>query len=462
MKALLCKLGLLYLTLTLFTGCHTAKREEVVFDLTISGFEPSSLGWVDFPGNSVHINEEYNSEVSICLENESGMKKLLIFSAPVLFQDGQGLWQPIDTRLRSVTDAQKLSEGYIYQTANSDITAYYPLRLEKEKGICIERLDALEYGIPTDRSFFSHYVQTANFSGETQAGVRYEEPFGPETELVVYPTSLGARNEVVLKSGDFNDIRLWLRADGYRLKAEPGGYLLLLNDEKDKDGNEQIAGIIHSPLMKDQRGEISINSRLEFESQDSMETMLRVIPDTEFLSNKDVQYPVFLSFDIEWRREKQPDTQVFSGKPNLNAYLRNYTLIGNHPEYGDSQCYIRYQFFDIFGLDPESIQSAELVTSQLTKTPLSATLHSVSTDWCSLTSNWKKKAPYKPMAISQQKTAWGEVRFDVTEIVKKYVQDKSGELQRNGLLLKSEEENFAILTSADSSLYPMRTEIILK
>ena len=55
MKALLCKFSLIYVALILFTGCHIAESKEVVFDLALSDFEPSSLRWVDFPGNSVHI-----------------------------------------------------------------------------------------------------------------------------------------------------------------------------------------------------------------------------------------------------------------------------------------------------------------------------------------------------------------------------------------------------------------------
>lgn len=84
-------------------------------------------------------------------------------------------------------------------------------------------------------------------------------------------------------------------------------------------------------------------------------------------------------------------------------------------------------------------------------------------DWCSLTGNWNKN--YKSgdrISLSHLKT--NELKFNITEEVKKWCNDKSGSLLRNGVKLKSTDEKKVIsdvILSNDNSLYNNRTEVIL-
>jgi len=78
-----------------------------------------------------------------------------------------------------------------------------------------------------------------------------------------------------------------------------------------------------------------------------------------------------------------------------------------------------------------------------------------------LTSNWNTKISFDKKIVSTNAKR-GVIKFDITDIAKDYAIDQSGELQRNGLLMKSDNNKYNILASNDSTLYHARTEITLK
>ena len=240
-----------------------------------------------------------------------------------------------------------------------------------------------------------------------------------------------------------------------------GGYIFLISDKKDKDGKDIIAGIIQPPLLKDRMGKLTLNNTLEIKEQDNGRYTIELLLDKEFINDKNTKYPLMFDICFEMRKEKQPDTQVFSEKPTLNQYLSNYTIIGNHPDYGDSRCFIRYQFLDEHGLKPKQIESVNYITYNMTDNNFNIDLFRVTDDWCSLTTNWNTIIPFDEK-ITSADVKRGIIKFDITEIAKKYVIDRSGELQQNGMLMKSDSNDYNIMTSNDSSLFPIRTEIIFK
>ena len=85
-------------------------------------------------------------------------------------------------------------------------------------------------------------------------------------------------------------------------------------------------------------------------------------------------------------------------------------------------------------------------------------------DWCSLTGNWNSH--YKTgIRVSYLATSEQEIKFDITEEVKKWCEDQSGNLESFGVLLKTVDEkegDYNILLSNDNSLYRNYTKIIIK
>ena len=84
-------------------------------------------------------------------------------------------------------------------------------------------------------------------------------------------------------------------------------------------------------------------------------------------------------------------------------------------------------------------------------------------DWCSLTGNWNDHYEIgKRTALLESVTP--ELRFDITDEVKMWCGDPDGQLEHNGVLLKSVDEAvgvYNVLLSNDNTLYRNRTEVLL-
>lgn len=453
---------LILISAMVLSGCDTQQKKIV--NIPVESNEFSFLHIDEFKNRGfIRIVPEYSSEVSICFEDINNEKTLMLFAAPIQYINQYNILTPIDTRITNVSNFIFKRNCYVYQTANCDITTYYPECLSEDKGIIIGNKDyQYEFGISSDEGLFSSYSEIKTFIDEPRYGIVYKNAFGKNTILQSYPTSLGARNEITInKKRTDQKFIFWLDAEGFKPRTEPGGYILLISNDKDKDGKEIIVGVIQPPLLKDKAGKLSVNNTLKIEKQDNERYMIEVSLDEKLVKDKKVKYPLMFDICFEMRQEKQPDTQVFSGEPSLNQYLSNYTIIGNHPVYGDSNCYIRYQFINGYGLNAEQIKSVTYVTYNITNSEQDIDLFRVTEDWCSLTSNWNTKILFNNK-ITSIKAKSGIIKFNITDIAKDYAIDQSGELQRNGLLMKSDSEKYNILTSNDSSLYPTRTEIIFK
>ena len=186
------------------------------------------------------IVPEYSSEVSVCFEDKNQEKNLMIFSVPIQYINQYDVLTPIDTRISNVTNFKFKQNGYVYQTASSDISAYYPEYLSSEKGVIVNNKDyQYEFGIHSNEGMFSSYSEIKTFIEEPKYGIVYKDAFGKNTTMQSYPTSLGTRNEIIInKRGTDQEFTFWLDADGIKPRAESGGYILLISNEKGEDGKD--------------------------------------------------------------------------------------------------------------------------------------------------------------------------------------------------------------------------------
>ena len=161
---------------------------------------------------------------------------------------------------------------------------------------------------------------------------------------------------------------------------------------------------------------------------------------------------VFVAFEI--RREKLPDNCLYSKQPSLtHAFLSNYSVIGNSSKYGVGRLMLRYVLTP-FGLDPLTINSATYEVFALTNENVDVELCPVLEDWCSITGNWNNhyETGERVFYSQMQDHVWS---LDITESVRTWYSDASGQLEHNGLQLKyiNEENGSSILLSNDNSLY---------
>lgn len=451
-----------FLITSIFTGCGEKAERIAEIRLDYDSFDFAGVEGLSQISPDAVI-PEYCSEVSIGYTQEDGTNKLLLFSQPVQYMNSSGSLEPIDTRIKNA-DPSEERKGYIYQTASCDINVYYPEHLSQGSGIklCSEKYE-YELRLKNNKKLFSQYETIYDFLGDERMGVSYGGAFGKDTCMQSYPSSLGARNEIILQRpvGETKFI-FELKAEDATPRVEAGGYILLISNEKDEEGKEIILGVIHPPLLKDANQNLSVDNSLRITGAGENLYDVEVVLDPAFLSSDTTKYPLMFDLCTEMRKEKQADTQVYSKQPDLNAYLRNYTIIGDHPDYGESECYVRYQFIREYGIPADRITSAEYITYSLTDQKQSISAFFVLEDWCSLTSNWNHKAPYGEQIGGLDASA-GEIHLDISKAAQAFAKDTSGAMQSNGMLLRSGQKGgFSVLASSDSSLFNVRTEIIFR
>lgn len=412
-----------------------------------------------------YVLDEYSSNLSVAYMNKDGTKTIYIFSSPIKFVNKSGKLSLIDTRIVNVSETSMRERGYIYTISNSDIKPYYPKYLSDKCGIVLKNEIEYEFGIFSENAIRPIYKSQLNILNEEKYMLVYENAFGRNCDFKVYPSSKGSSCEIEFEEKPESDtLSTWVKItepDIY-LKKEPGGYIVIAKDKLDVNGVKtyDILGVIQKPLLKNKNGDFSYNNSLEILPKDNGLYEIKLMFDKNMLNKGSV---AFLSFEM--RRESQPDNALYSKLPNLeNAYLCNASVIGNNMEYGIGRLMIRFKFTKNFNLDSSQIQSATFYTYSLNNNKNQFELLSILEDWCSITGNWNKnyKTGDRTSVFSQQSN---ELKFDITNEVKKWCDDKTGQMEHNGVMLKSINENedyYNIILSNDNTLYKIRTEVTLK
>lgn len=408
---------------------------------------------------------EYNTDVSIAFQNKDGTKTLYVFSSPIRFQNGNGQLSLIDTRLANVREEGLRNQGYLYTVANSDIKSYYPKTLTSDQGVILQKGDnRYTFGVWSDEPILGWYQNKNNFLGEKIPMVVYKKAAGGN-DFCLYPSSLGVNGEIDFRHPPENGlVTIWLKIPGtdIQVRKEPGGYLILTRETTDSEGNlsEEIVGVIQRPLLKDGNGVVTEEHELELLPHGNGLYELRLKFYEDVFQG---QCRAYISF--EFRREKQADNALYSELPNLkNAYLRNVSVIGNSSNYGIGRLMIRFQVAKAFDFQSFQIHKAEYITRSLSPTYGTFELLSVLEDWCSMTGNWNNHYKTGPQTALLEQTD-ATLRFDITNEMMAWCDNYDGQMEHNGVQLRSidEKEGDAyLLLSNDNALYPNRTEIVFE
>lgn len=390
---------------------------------------------------------EFMSEVSIGYANKDGSKTLYVFAQPINYMNEYMEWAPIDTDIKEVDEKRMSDMGYLYTITASDIKSYYPKELTKNLGIKLQK-NIYQFGVVSDEIFSAELTDRANFIGDSRSMIVYREAISG-SDMYVYPSTLGTNVEIEIKQPFAkNRFQIWLEiGEGMSIVKQPGGYLTI---EQQVDGEVNTVGVIQKPLVKSAAGDYSYNCSVRSVKKEEG-NRYTVTFSLDELFNK-AGSNVFVAFEI--RREKLPDNCLYSKQPTLtHAYLNNYSVIGNSSQYGIGRLMLRYMLTP-FGLDPRTVNSATYEVFALTNEEAEIELLPVLEDWCSITGNWNNhyETGERVFSAKMQEHIWS---LDITETVRTWYSDSSGQLEHNGLQLKyvNEDVNCSILLSNDNSLY---------
>lgn len=400
--------------------------------------------------DSRKLIDEYTTDVSVCYQNTDGTKSLYVFSKPINYLNSiYGIYVPIDTRIKNVTDSQKRNENYIYTIASNNIKPYYPKEMYKGKGVLIESdMFSYEFYPNENQKTKSQYTEISNFISEDKKVIFYDyKQYG----LSFYPSSLGSNIEIDFKKPTNTISFIVPKIEGYELIKQPGGYLTFVN----KQG--EIFGIIQKPLLKVDDS-YSYDADVNFEEDGEFYNVLFGFNGVNKKSK------AFISFEVI--QDQQPDNALYSNLPDLNnAYLCNYSVIGRSDKYGIGRLMIRFVINSVFHVNDNDVISAKYNIFGLTSSDsVRMNMYPVLEDWCSMLGNWNKNYEYSPNSVSTTEPKGNEYSFNITEIFKEWCKDTTNKLEYYGLLMKSEDEetNSMIFLSNDNSLYYSYTEILLK
>lgn len=435
-------------------NCFIWKEHKIVLDANYNElFSNEDLY------NSAHQEflPELTTDVTIGYQNKDGTKTLCVYSSPINFQNGSGKYEMIDTRIANVKNKEIRNNDYYYTIANSDIKSFYPKYLSNKKGIYLENNIKIEFGIDENDKHYSQYGQYENFIGDIKNSILYD--IDNNIDLYVYPTSTGSNCEFKYKNKpSSNTLTMWLKTyEDMNVQIEEGEYITF---RKIIDNEEEIVALIQKPLIKSINGEISYNSAFSLEKSENNTYKLTIMMNEHFLEK---ETRVFTSFEI--KRSNQPDNAIYSKKPELeNAYLKNYSIIGNEEINGIGRLMIRFQFVKNFNITEDSLINATYSLYSLTNNYDEFELNSILEKWCSITGNWNEN--YKTgERVSYCKTSNNCLNFNITDVAKRWCNDPSGDLEYNGLMLKSIDEKndiYNIILSNDNTLYKNKTVINFK
>lgn len=397
------------------------------------------------------VLEEFRSENSVAFLNSDYSKTVYIYSTPIYYRNKEDNLVMIDTRLKRISNQDE--KEYIFEIADNDILSKYPETFTDENyGILVSK-DIAYWIHPCCKTKEAVYKIGKNFIGKQRDMLEYEEEGG--NTYLFYPSSIGVNCEVLINKKTKNDISFYLQIDQknplYPVKKSPD-YITL----EDEQGN--ICGVIQKPILKYPNGKTGcdMNYKLDY-AEDG-----KYIITFENSYNIPIGTKAYVSF--EQRREKYADNGIYSKLPDLtNNYLSNYVSVGKSERYGIGKLLKRFDFLPELFDYGQKVEIKKAVLYMYDLDPQEGSLFQakrMKDGWCSIQGNWNSN--YREGKVFDEVDACESVMaVDLGKVVEHWIQDKTA--AEKGMVLESTSENAGhIILSNDNTLYPVKTEILLR
>lgn len=133
------------------------------------------------------------------------------------------------------------------------------------------------------------------------------------------------------------------------------GYILFKNGSENKN-------IIYGPLAQyTVNGQSQMDMTTQMTASKGKEGIIVSLTiDENILNSIDSNFSVHLDPSFEVYLNKMPDSTAYS-KHDVNNYLANYAVIGNHPEFGEGWHYLRFRLNWFMMQPPKNLLSAKYV-----------------------------------------------------------------------------------------------------
>lgn len=402
----------------------------------------------------INVNEQdrlskYDSPYTICYKNSDNTYSMYIFESPIQFKCNN------EYKIINNTVIKSSNKEFAYENKSNEIKTYFPKKLSET--FRVQRgEDFLEFKLGWNIEGFSNAdtILYKNMYGDQVSAIIYKRN---DMHIIFYPTKAGIKTEIVLnKAPENTTFSFYIKSHAFSYENNQNGYVRLLKNATGEE-NEINAGIIYKPLVQyivNGEKKIDLESRLDF-FPTSDEYILNIDLNYSILKDKDIEYPIKFDPSFELHQEKTPDSAVYSNF-NINNFLANYAVVGEHPSLGMGWLYSRMYLNRYLFIKSQEVISAEFhIKTLYSNSSYSPDLQmtSVDTFWSSGQMIWDKRVLPLKRIISPVKN--NEYVFDVTGFVKEVVTDETGNTEIYGNLIQGTEDSqgYSILATSDNSLY---------
>lgn len=405
---------------------------------------------------------EKESPYTICFLEESGKGTVYIFGSPVSFWNEEDQLTLIDNHLVSVSDKELKKSGYRYQNKQCDIGVYFPKDLTETPILIQNGEQNLKVSPVQDKKAFRS-VKKESFQDKldrSHDAVTYSDD--ENTKIQFIPTSSGVTASVTFfKKPASNTLEFSVAFPQDAVPQVVGSQYIAIKGQK----NSSVQSILYPSYLEDETGKTSFQNQLSIQ-QEGDRYRYTIKLDQSFLDHSDIQYPVTITPSFELYRNKMADSTVYSGLPDQNAYLSNFTVMGTHPVYGESMEYLRFRLQYIVGTYSQNVESASLCLPNLMKNSpsLSLELYRLKDIWSSTGLTWRKKDKTYDLLSSTTMNQAGRNMLDITAFVKDSYDDDLWETETQGLALKAKDgsQGYQIYPTYDNALYQPYVKVVFK
>lgn len=354
--------------------------------------------------------------------DKDGTKTLYMYSSDI---------PQINTESSSIIEPN-ISENYFVKNYN-DTYINFPKNSDHQNAILISRFNTEMkiYGLISGNAY---ETKMKNINGDLLEMLVYEN-------AKFYSSMQGFHMEKELDIGKDCSIDFKVEIDNCYTDVSCSEYILFRDTVTDN-----VKGIIYAPVGFYENelffGELKIISENK-----NVFSLTSIIHNDKNASVKTSQaFALYLP--------KQPDSAVYKDTPIVNRYLSQYNRIGGD----EGETYLRIEDLDDLIIENSKIKSAKLYIHSINEDKAKLCIEPAIDDWCSFTLKWETKPRSDPsMSIKGKKQKNGDVVFDITKLLKKWIDNRGTEVEytiRKGVVLKNETPgSSAILASNDNGLY---------
>lgn len=375
--------------------------------------------------------------------NNDGTYSFYVYAAPIQFEENKKYYKKDNSIIESSNN------NNVFENKASDKKTYFSKLLKD--GLFIDDLDGKVNVKFLDSIDFSdgQIIDFTNIFGDTVPAVSYVDE-KLEREVVAYPTISGVYVEFIYQN-ELNISPISIDADADAIEKKGNGYLILQKGDTKK-------AIFYEPIIKyEDNNELLFNAGYSYQKTDNG-VDIQITHEA-----KENSAPVRIAFSIEKYVNKMPDTSLYS-KANINSYLRSYAVLGYHELFGTGIEYLRFRVNHFLTTESGNIISAEYCVKRLDykRNNQALSLYKKESKWQSMKAVWDKNPETGKEIIAENTSdSIGWVHFDITEFIKKCVDDTTWNTESYGGVLRCDNE-YAILATSDNSLYVPYIKIVMR